>query len=369
MPTQLGPFRLLELAGSGGMGEVWRAEHAASGLPTAVKRITAEHARDPFFQAGFRREARAVARLDHPGVVRVYDTGVDGDGAPWLAMEWAAGGSLADAAAPGGWHEVSELLDCLLQALAHVHARGVLHRDLKPANVLSVTDGPGARGWRLADFGISRLAEQASSHADSAGTPRYMAPEQVRGDGRTQGPETDLYALGCMTWELVTGAPPFDGPRQELMRAHVSRPLPVFEPRFDVPRHLDRWLGTLLQKQPEARFTVAADARFALRGLGPAIERPAARTAPAAAHTPAIAHTWITEPPAGITTDATWTDSATAPRAQAHGAEHAVAPPAATAPWTPRRPPDPPPALRPIGTGLALLGLRPCAAGGTRRAA
>lgn len=281
----LGPFLLERPVGRGGMGVVWRARHLETGLKVAIKVLTAERARDPRFGRAFRHEVRAMATLDHPAIVDIYDHGVvpahpglDGvlpPGSPYLVMEWAAAGTLEDRTPPAHWAEVRALLVTLLDALAHAHARGVLHRDLKPANVLATAEGDVRRAaWRLSDFGIARIGASEGGEADGgAGTPAYMAPEQIRGAWREQGPWTDLYALGCMAWELLTGAPPYLGRAQEVLVGHLNGLLPGFEPRMPVPPGIDMWLQGLLRSDVRGRFALAADARDFLQDHGAAGEQ------------------------------------------------------------------------------------------------
>ena len=140
--------------------------------------------------------------LDHPNVIVVLDQGVREDGRAWLAMELADADLLR--LAPRNWTEAREALIEILRGLAHIHARGLVHRDLKPVNVLSV-----AGTWKIADLGIAHAVHGERTSARSAGSPAYMAPEQLKGDLASQGPATDLYAVGCLAWELVHGTPPF----------------------------------------------------------------------------------------------------------------------------------------------------------------
>lgn len=281
----LGPFVLEAPFARGGMGEVWRGAHVAQGLPVAVKVLTSATARAPQARRLFQGEARAMAALAHPGIVEIYELGevsaeaarASGDrlveGSPYLVMELVEGGSLDAAPRLGTWRRVRALLLGLLDALGHAHAHGIVHRDLKPGNVLL---GPGGAP-KLADFGIAHALDavraQAGAHDGSApaviGTPEIMAPEQCQGRLRDLGPWTDLYALGCLAWELLTGRFPFvGGTPLATMTAHLRAPLPVFEPRMGVPAGAARWLEGLLARPAHERYQRAADAAHALSALG-----------------------------------------------------------------------------------------------------
>jgi hypothetical protein len=280
-PMMVGPFQLVEPLARGGMAEVWRGLHAAQGVPVAVKVVTGELARQPRFRSLFRNEVRAMARLSHPHVITVLDHGeIDAEtsrreprlvaGSPWLVMELASGGSLSNPKQPLSWPTVRGILLALLDALAHAHARGVIHRDVKPGNVLSCTTADARPGWKLTDFGIAQAADGSASAVISttSGTLQYMAPEQVRGDALDQGPWTDLYAVGCLTWRLVCGSPPFKAYRgHQLAQAQLEFPPPEFKAIRLVPEGLDAWVGKLLAKSPRQRFQHAADAAWALAQL------------------------------------------------------------------------------------------------------
>ncbi|MEQ1502940.1 MAG: protein kinase [Myxococcota bacterium] len=283
-PVDLGPVELHTGVGAGGMGQGWRGVHRATGVPVAVKVIRSPERSGRRFTLAFRNEVRQVAKLDHPHVVRILDDGEVDDvaaaasndqlraGSPFFVMEYASAGSLADhLAAPIDWEGVRSALVALLSGLAHAHARGVLHRDLSPRNILLAGPGDPRPGLKLADFGLAR-GELASSALVDGGTPQYMPPEQFDRRVHEQGPWTDLYALGCIAWELVTGAPLFTGrTTRDLHRQHVSAPIPPLVTRFDAPPDLERWLVRLVQKDPAARFRYAADAIAALGSLGPAV--------------------------------------------------------------------------------------------------
>jgi len=291
MPPTLGPFEVESFLARGGMGAVWAGIHTATRVPVAIKVLTGRGAKRPKFRQSFRDEVRAVARLNHPGIVGVLDFGeVSAEvheatarnlptGSPYLVMPRAAG-SLQDARPPQNWAEVQAIVDQLLAALAHAHARGVLHRDLKPGNVLVPTlkawgDGPIApcfENLQLADFGLARIGNDpraGQGESKARGTPRYMAPEAGLGLWRDHGPWTDLYAVGCIAWELVSGSPPFNADSRNMaIQAHISRALPNLLAALQVPPELEAWLARLLHKDPYSRFSCAADARSALEGLG-----------------------------------------------------------------------------------------------------
>ena len=274
----LGSYELHAVCGRGAGGEVWRGVHRDQGVPVAVKVLAPDAVADPLRWELLRNEARQVARLDHPAIVLLLDMGdVDARaeqdsrgrlvaGSPWLAMELAGGGSLAGPSGHRDWAWVRDLLESLLAALAHAHARGVLHRDIKPGNVLLCTAGDLRPGPKLSDFGLAGPGGQRPS---GGGTPGFVAPEQVRGTWRQQGPWTDLYALGCLAWWLVTGRAPFDHPDPaRVARAHLEGVLPDLQPLFDVPDGLEAWLHRCLLREPDQRFRWAAEALAGLRELG-----------------------------------------------------------------------------------------------------
>ncbi len=260
--------------GRGGFGEVWRAMDPTSATPLAIKVLVQEVARNARFQGQLRKEIRAVARLDHPNIVRLVDVGTLSQGAeratdgrvvagsPFVAMEFIDGLNLSTWAAgtkgtPPDWPQLEAVADKLLDALAHAHARGVVHLDVKPSNVLLRHQDASPV---LMDFGIAWLRRDDRA-PEQGGTLAYAAPEQLIGDARDVGPASDLFAFGAMFWELLTGAPPFTAATPE-ERAFAS--LPAFRPRVDVPEHVESWLRQLLAPQPRQRFAATAFARRAL---------------------------------------------------------------------------------------------------------
>ncbi len=273
----IGPFVLDQPIGQGGMGQVWRGVHVGQGVPVAVKVLTRDAARQEGYVAAFRNEIASIARLLHPSIVVVLEygeLGVEAErlsgnqlvaGSPFIVMEYARHGSLHDHQAAMRWPELRAVLFTVLDALSHAHARGVVHRDLKPQNIL-LGCGP-HEAIKLTDFGLAHLLdEEREGEVESGwGTPHYMAPEQFRGTWRDYGPWTDLYALGIMTFELATGALPFEGKNSwDFGRAHIMQEVPRMTPRFEVPDGLEAWALRLLQKDPAQRFQRAADAAIAL---------------------------------------------------------------------------------------------------------
>ncbi|MAO84680.1 MAG: hypothetical protein CMH50_12500 [Myxococcales bacterium] len=278
---RLGPFSALQPFGQGGMAEVWRGLHRAQGVPVAIKFVShSEELSETWFEQ-FRSEVRAVAGLNHDSIVMVFDHGrVDAqaaaasggaikEGTPWLAMEFCSGQSLFHVR-PTQFEELADILDRILSALAYAHARGVLHRDLKPDNVMFSTGEDARPGLKLTDFGLAfDLGDVIDDESRTVGTPHYMAPEQCYGNWRDYGPWTDLYAVGCLAWDLCTGRPPFFGHKRlvQLLTAHVRQPLPELRPSFDIPEGFEGWMRRLLEKLASERFQNAADARESLRRL------------------------------------------------------------------------------------------------------
>ncbi len=284
-PVRLGPFELDAPIGRGGMGLVFRGRHTDQNVPVAVKVI--EHS-DGDVARIFRNEVRAMAGLDHPGVVWIFDVGEVPErvqaqtggripaGAPYIAMEYASRGTLHDHIGSIGWDALRDVILQLLDALAHAHARGVVHRDLKPGNVLLCGPDDLRPGLKLADFGIAHAVEKtdafsASGTSNAIGTLHYMSPEQIRSNMADYGPGTDLYALGHMVWHLLVGHVPFKGRHgMALVRAQLDLPLPELVGQ-KVPEGFMDWLRVCTAKDPADRFHYAADAARALAELGPAV--------------------------------------------------------------------------------------------------
>lgn len=274
------------------MGMVWSGIHRKQEVPVAVKVMNAQVARNPASHRAFRAEVRAMARLEHPGIVGLHDYGLVDRmvasrsrglipaGCPYLVMELVKPEDLGSVAPVASWVELKQLLLDLLEALAHAHARGMIHRDLKPENVLVVQDEEaGRRRALLTDFGLVHAlgSEHRRGLTDSttAGTPQYMAPEQIMGRFREFGPWTDLYALGCLVYTLCTGKPPFEhSDRGELFRMHALTAPPKLKTPPQTPKGFDAWVARLLEKPPLARFHFAQEAAHALRALDEKVAPP-----------------------------------------------------------------------------------------------
>jgi eukaryotic-like serine/threonine-protein kinase len=249
----LGPYELLDKLGAGGMGAVYRAVHQALRQPRAIKVLHPHLAADPGFVERFLLEARTAAGLRHPNIVQIYDVG-EQDGVHYIAMELLEGRSpreLVRSEGPLPDERAVRLLGELASALGYAHARGITHRDGKPANIIV---GPDDR-VTLVDFGIARAAaETALTTTGIVGTPEYMAPEVISGTGG--GKSADLYALGVVAYELLTGRVPFAGPDSAaVMYAHVNKPPP--SPRSlrpDLPETVEAILLRQLAKDPGERF-------------------------------------------------------------------------------------------------------------------
>ena len=257
---------------SGGMATVWRARDDVLARPVAVKILHPQLAEDDAFVERFRREALSAARLSHPHIVSIYDTGseasdVNGIDCHFIVMEFCGGGTLgevlrAEGALPPG--EAAEVVAVVCDALAYAHRHGIVHRDIKPQNVL-LND---QRTLKVADFGIAKAAfSKTDITATGAilGTVTYLSPEQVL--GREPGPRSDIYSVGILLHELLTGAPPFQADTQiGTAMAHArTDPPPVRTLRPAIPRSLEQIVLRALAKDPADRFDSAADMASALR--------------------------------------------------------------------------------------------------------
>src|SRR6266498_145146 len=254
-----GRYEVGRLLGAGEMAEVYEGHDRLLARRMAIKILLSQYAHDPAFLERFRREAQSAASLPHPNIVSVFDTGSDGD--TWfIVMELVAGNTLRDLIhlhGPVHPARAAEICSEVAGALAVAHARGIVHRDVKPGNVMLTTEGK----VKVMDFGIARATAVPSITQTSAvvGTAQYIAPEQAQGleaDART-----DVYALGCCLYEMVTGQVPFSGPMPvAIAYRHVrEEPTPPRALNPDVPPPLERVCLKAMAKRPEDRYQTAAE--------------------------------------------------------------------------------------------------------------
>jgi serine/threonine-protein kinase len=252
-------YRVEARIGQGGMAEVYRGFDPALDRTVAIKVLLPPYDRDAGFVARFRREAQAAARLSHPNIVGVYDTGADGE-TQYIVMEYIEGRTLASFLAGGGKPtpmQAVELGDKIAGALAAAHAQGIVHRDIKPANVMVTREG----AVKVMDFGIARLQSDATAPQTSSviGTPAYFSPEQAQGlpvDARS-----DIYSLGCVLYELLAHRPPFTGdtPVAIAYKQVNESPVPPSQVNPDVPPRLDAVVMKCMAKNPANRYQSAAE--------------------------------------------------------------------------------------------------------------
>lgn len=262
----VGGYRVTSKLGEGGMGVVYLAEHSIMGRKAAVKVLHPGLSRDREMVQRFFNEARAAGAISHPGIVGVFDLGIRDDGNAFIVMDYLEGESLAARLHRKGRLSGDEALAItrqILSALSAAHAKGIVHRDLKPDNIFLVEDADVAGGERikLLDFGIAKLQSDTGPSVITTragaimGTPVYMSPEQCRGAGECD-QRTDLYAVGVMLFELLTGRPPFSGTAVgDLMAAHLRDAPPTLTEKLGPTSvELEAIVATLLAKDPEHRF-------------------------------------------------------------------------------------------------------------------
>ncbi len=265
-----GRYDVGHLLGSGGMAEVYEGQDRLLGRPVAIKVLRSQYASDPAFLERFRREAQAVAALSHPNIVAIYDTGME-DATPFIVMEYVQGRTLRDAIRDEGAlpaFRAAEIGAQVAAALGVAHLRGLVHRDVKPGNVMLTADGTA----KVMDFGIARIetASPLTQPAAVVGTAQYISPEQA--EGRTVDGRSDIYSLGCVLYEMLTGQVPFTGPTPvAIAYRHVQDQ--VIPPRLlnpNVPAALEAVCLKAMAKAPDDRYQTAAQLSADLARLGSA---------------------------------------------------------------------------------------------------
>jgi predicted Ser/Thr protein kinase len=269
-------YELAEIIGTGGMAEVWRARDTRLQRDVAVK-IVPVGAHDPSRVRRIVREAKAMASLSHPNVLAVYDYGEDEDGRPYIVTEFVDGPDLHRVLNEEGTLDpgrVREIMRGVLFGVEVAHHAGIVHGDLKPANVLMAAQGP-----KVGDFGVARVLEEETGNTTIAATPKFAAPEILKGLRAT--PASDIYSAACLAFQLLTGRAPYDGANGwEVAAKHIESPVPHVSEFVDVPPEIDAAIHRGMAKDPQRRFRSAAE--FARAFDAPATTVPASTTPVAA---------------------------------------------------------------------------------------
>src|ERR671933_131619 len=298
-----GRYVVLRKLGAGGMADVYLAEDQELGRRLALKMLNDRHASDEQFVERFRREAQSAAGLNHPNIVSIYDRG-DAEGTYYISMEYLDGRTLKELLVRNGPTPIPIAIDYarqILSALAFAHRNGIVHRDIKPHNIVVGPDGR----LKVTDFGIARSGASQMTEAGSiVGTAQYLSPEQAR--GAPVDPRSDIYSVGIVLYEMLTGSVPFTGDTPlEIAMKHLSAiPKPPSQVRRDVPHDLDLVVLRALAKDPDERYQTAeemdADLARVARGLSVSAETADAATQVLAGSGVATAATMVTPRPTRV---------------------------------------------------------------------
>jgi serine/threonine-protein kinase len=279
---RFGSFKAVAKLGTGSMAEVFLAEHQRIDRRAAIKVLISERCGDAELVRRLFMEARAMSLIRHPGIVEVYDCDVHRNGRAYIVMEYVQGETLANRMRRSGalpWPSACRVARLIADAIACAHDKQIVHRDLKPGNVLLLSDAdwPLTAEVKVVDFGIAKLlggdvtGGPSTMRGSVLGTPEYMSPEQCA--GATVDHRSDIYALGCMLFEMVAGAPPFSGGRvSDLLAAHKFRTPPSLAAAApQAPAWLDRLVARMLAKQPDGRPEATVEVAAALAAATPPV--------------------------------------------------------------------------------------------------
>jgi len=259
LKREIAGYKLIEKIGAGTMGVVYKARQLSLDRVVAIKILSPRHSRKADYVELFLREARAVARLNHPNVISGIDVG-DEDGIRYFVMELASGQPIGQLLARGGALDEERVLPIAVQiarALEHANEAGLVHRDIKPDNILVTKNGTA----KLCDYGLAKTRPEKGR---PLGTPNYISPEQARGDPEVD-IRSDLYSFGATLYQMLTGQPPFDGNSKVVMVKHLSeepKALRLIDP--DISQEMDAIVAKLMRKKPEERFQTPKQLRAAL---------------------------------------------------------------------------------------------------------
>jgi serine/threonine protein kinase len=272
-PDKVGRYKVKSELGRGGMATVYRAHDPSSNREVAIKVLPREMMHNLITRSRFKRELKLIATLEHPAIVPVYDVG-DDDSQPYFVMRYMSGGSLAEMIKKGKFslQDAALIVERLASALDHAHAKKIIHRDIKPDNVLF----DGSHNPYLSDFGVAKLTESAISATgeEVIGTPAYISPEQARGEAVDH--RADIYGLGAILYEMLTGNRPFDGETViGIALQHINDPVPdILKSRPDLPPEVGTIIQTALAKDKDQRYASALDLARALNRAAFGDERP-----------------------------------------------------------------------------------------------